>query len=181
LLRCSWVLMTYAAACELRVEQATLLLVETWELEIWEMGKGRLGGEWSVGGLMEMGLAKFLIFLSNSWNRFGFIDFTEFGRFWLVLLIFEFLTWFYMLYMCWLVKLYDFTNKLVFLITMTCVIHPPRGVDGDYRSFACFGSHHLIFDWRLLGNPSVLVVVTDLRVGDWLWLWKVLALRAHPT
>jgi len=30
------------------------------------MGKGRLGGEWSVGGLMEMGLAKFLIFFCQT-------------------------------------------------------------------------------------------------------------------
>jgi len=39
-------------------------------------------------------------------------------------------------------------------------------------SFVCliwfFGNHHLVFNWRLLGDPSVLVFVRDSRVRDWL-------------
>jgi len=137
LCRCWWVESgtSYAAAC--------------WDLRTWELGngKGKTGGWVECRGTHGDGVSKiFNFFLSNSWNRSGFIDFTEFGWFWLILLIFEFLTRFYMLYMCWLVKLYNFTSELVFLITMTCVIHPLRDVDGDYRSFACFGSRHLVFD-----------------------------------
>jgi hypothetical protein len=50
-----------------------------------------------------------------------------------------------------------------------------------FCSFAWFGSCHLVFDWRLLGSPNVLVFVGDSRVRDWLWLGKVLAPLVHPT
>jgi hypothetical protein len=60
--------------------------------------------------------------------------------------------------------------------------HVPRATSMViFYLFAWFGSRHLVFDWRLLGNPNVLVFVRDSRVRDWLWLGKVLAPLAHPT
>ena len=62
--------------------------------------------------------------------------------------------------------------------------HVPRAA--SMALFVClldwfFRSLHLVFNWRLLGNSSVLVVVRDSRVRNWLWLGKVLASLAHPT
>jgi hypothetical protein len=41
--------------------------------------------------------------------------------------------------------------------------------------FEIFESRHLIFHWRLIENPDVLVFVRNSKVRDWLWLGKVLA------
>jgi len=62
--------------------------------------------------------------------------------------------------------------------------HVPRAT--IRRFFVMFAwlvlwSRHLVFHWRLLGNPDLLVVVRNSRVRDWLWLGKVLAPLAHPT
>jgi len=64
---------------------------------------------------------------------------------------------------------------------MMDVAHASCGVDDDFCClFDWFGSRHLVFDWRLLGNPDVLVIIRDSRVRNWLWLGKVLAPLAHP-
>jgi hypothetical protein len=65
---------------------------------------------------------------------------------------------------------------------MMDVTRAPRDVDDDFHClFDWFESRHLVFDWRLLENPDVLVFVRDSRVKDWLWLEKVLTPLAHLT
>jgi hypothetical protein len=77
--------------------------------------------EWSVGGLGQGG-SKFLNFYQT--RKIGLIlpSLVDFDRVWLILTEFEFLTRFYMLYTCWLVKSYDFTSQFVILTTMMVTI-----------------------------------------------------------
>jgi len=89
-------------------------LEEPLRFEKGEMGKGRVTVWW--GGVT---VNYFFHSLSNSLTRSVF---TEFGRFWPSLIFFEFLTRFCTLYICWLVKSYNYTSQLVILTTLLTIL-----------------------------------------------------------
>jgi len=81
--------------------------------------------------------------------------------------------------------LHGFYNRFIkFQMILAYVACHLRGI--GWWFFVCIllwlvrWSRHLVFNWRLLGNPGA-GLVRDSRVRDWLWLGKVLAPLTHPT